>query len=119
MEGSMAPINNVSGLSRRKQGFDSPWGYHPRLRASLYFPVGSQHSAISFLFENGPIGGSQTVAILNWETNTLGLLRESFFYGDILEESFMCKNEKPAPVVQCGVPGNLSGKGEEVVGTTD
>ena len=34
-------------------------------------------------------------------------------------ESFMCKNEKPAPVVQCGVPANLSGKGEEVVGTTD
>ena len=31
----------------------------------------------------------------------------------------MCKNEKPAPVVQCGVPGNLSGKGDEVVGTTD
>ena len=31
----------------------------------------------------------------------------------------MCKNEKPAPVVQCGVPGNLSGKGEEVVGTTE
>ena len=29
----------------------------------------------------------------------------------------MCKNEKPAPVVQCGVPGNLSGKVEEVVET--
>ncbi|SVE48410.1 uncharacterized protein METZ01_LOCUS501264, partial [marine metagenome] len=27
MEGSMAPINNVSGLSRRKPGFDSPWGH--------------------------------------------------------------------------------------------
>ena len=27
MESSVAPINNVSGLSRRKEGFDSPWGY--------------------------------------------------------------------------------------------
>jgi len=27
----MAPINNVSGLSRRKEGFDSPWGYSPML----------------------------------------------------------------------------------------
>ena len=27
MESSVAPIDKVSGLSRRKQGFDSPWGY--------------------------------------------------------------------------------------------
>jgi hypothetical protein len=29
MESSVAPIDKVSGLSRRKQGFDSPWGYFP------------------------------------------------------------------------------------------
>ena len=27
--------------------------------------------------------------------------------------------EDSRPVIQCGVPANLSGKGEEVVGTTD
>jgi hypothetical protein len=27
MESSVAPIDNVTGLSRRKEGFDSPWGY--------------------------------------------------------------------------------------------
>jgi hypothetical protein len=35
----MAPMDNVSGLSRRKQGFDSPWGYSLPKNTSQYFTV--------------------------------------------------------------------------------
>ena len=83
MESSVAPINNVSGLSRRKEGFDSPWGYLLKDKLSLYFTRSFRNLRELFLFENGLFDLCLTFAPFTKETTIVNggshLLRAPVF----------------------------------------